>query len=207
MKLLIVFCWHGDSERIERHEPYWKRSGCELLYSFPWDAPLRNRPGFCHERSQQYGEGMIGRHVATLRYALTMGAEAVYCTEADSICLGSAPDPFADAVGGYVFPDNNERFRAKSFTHWAWSFSRPILKRFVEAAEKDWDARTELFPDRWLSWVCERHGIPLRHDERVFSRNQFDTPELVTEARQAVARGCWHLHGTKTAEQLRDVLL
>lgn len=205
-KLLLVFSWAGDQERVNRHMPYWQKSGCRVLPVFPWDAPLCT-PGLCAHSSEQFGVELVKRHIYALRHAYDSGAKYVYCTEADSICLGPAPLPFKDAVGGYVFNDpDNPQFRAKTFTHWFWSFNRHILKRFLEAAENDTDAMNERFADRWLSLVCERHGIPLQHDERVFSRNQFNEPSLMQEARAAKDRGCWAFHGIKTESQLQDFL-
>lgn len=206
-KVLIIFTWLGDQDRIERHEPYWKRSGCQLLYSFPCDAPLTIRPGFCSQWSEQYGESMLKRHIDTLRFCYDAGFDSVYATEADSICLKAAPEPFGTSVGGYVFNDpDNERFRASTFTHWAWSFNRDVLGRFLDAAESDTDALREKFPDRWLSLICERHNIPLRHDDRVWSRNQLDQPDIVRDARQAVQDGVWAIHGVKHSHQLDELL-
>jgi hypothetical protein len=206
MNLLLVFCWAGDEARFHRHLPHWQKSGLRVLPVYPYDAPL-TVPGLCAFRSEQFGPELLRRHIFALRHAYDAGAETVYATEADSVCVGTAPQPFEDAVGGCLFHDPaNPQFRAKTFLHWFWSFNRPVLARFLAAAEADKDALQERFADRWISLVCERHGIPLRHDERVFSRNQFDTPELLAEARAARSGGAWAFHGTKTEEQLRALL-
>jgi hypothetical protein len=204
--ILLVFCWKGDQERFERHLPFWRKSGCFILPVYPHNEPM-TIPGLAVGRSQQFGVELIDRHIYGMRFALECGAKNIYCTEADSICLGKAPEPYRDAVGCCLFNDpDNPRFRAKTFAHWFWSFNRDVLGDFLDAAEKDGDARTELYADRWMSWVCEKHGIPIRDDPRVYSRNQFNYPEIMDEARFARSKGVWAMHGVKTETQLYTLL-
>ncbi len=98
---------------------------------------------------------------------------------------------------------------AQHFYHVPWVFRRDAAIRFVEAGRRILDkgicsyGSPESSPDVFVGLIVERFGFKLQTDLwRQYSRNSFDRPGHLEEARQAYRDGVDVIHGCKTAEEL-----
>jgi hypothetical protein len=208
--LLVIMCYGGDLERIQRHLPFWRESGCDLLFVSPVDDPIRfeqvGHPCAQYALSEHHGVELIRRHIFAFNYSLLHSVEydAFSFIEADSITLGAIPDHPCGGLRCFVWENTSKpRFQADHYFHWPLWADRSTLAHIASVARTD--EPEEGFPDRWLALLCERHSIPFTHEPRAFSRNQLDNPDYMQSAVDAIKAGAIWVHGVKTKEQLEEL--
>jgi hypothetical protein len=202
-------CYGGDMERIHRHLPFWRKSGCDLLFVSPVDRPVRfesvGEPCVQFALSQHYGVELLKRHIFAFNYVLTLPIYEAFCfIEADSITLGAIPDHPRDGLRCFVWENTSKpRFKADHYLHWPLWMTRRTLEQIAEVATIQ--EPEEGFPDRWLGLLCEQNNIHFRHEPLAFSRNQLDCEDYMNSAVDAVKAGALWVHGVKTKEQLEEL--
>lgn len=203
--LLVIFAYGGMDDMIERHWPFWERAQCDMLLSFPTDAPCK-RGGLAFNSSQHHGAEIMRRIFRTFGHVLKMGYDTYYFTEGDSICLRKVPRALEGGLHGFLWKNNDPNFRASSYPHYCHSMNRNTLTKLA-LMSKQYDPGAEMgFQDRLIGRICEETGIPMFHrPDLCYSRNRLDTPEYVQQARDAIAGGVCFVHGIKTALELEEV--
>lgn len=203
--LLVVFAYAGMDEMIERHWPTWEKSGCDILLCFPVDAPCK-RGGLAFDTSCHYGAPLMRRTFAAFKHVLQLGYDTYYFIEADSVCIGEAPQRLLYGVQCFAWNNSDPQFKAKRYLHWPWGMNRKTLTQ-LEAVCKYYPPSAEQgFPDRLLGLICEENEIPTMHrPDLAYSRNRLDTPEYVAQAREAIKNGAKFIHGVKTQQDLDNL--
>jgi len=205
--LLTVFTWAGDDERIERHWPYWERSGCDILLSYPVDAPCA-RPGVAFHRSCHHGPELISRIFRTFEHVSGRQYATYYFIEADSVILGRVPVQLPPGFHGYFLPNDNEaRFAAPLYPHYAHGMGRATLMDVIQGMALSEVDMEEGYPDRFLGRVLFENYIPMTNRvDLMYSRNLLDQPKYIAGARDAIAHGALFIHGIKEQHHLDAIL-
>lgn len=200
--ILTVFCWAGDDERIERHWPYWERTGCDILLSFPINAPCK-RGGLAFGKSEHHGPEIMGRIFKTFRHVLQFNRDCYWFTEADSITLKKAPQHIEGGLHGFLWQNPDLRFKASQYPHYPHGMNHNTLAKLAIVSAKYDLSAEEGFQDRLIGRICEETGIPMIHRaDLAYSRNLLDTDEYFFQAQEAIDKGITFLHGIKTKQQL-----
>lgn len=210
--LLVIFCIQSEDEICRMFLPYWQRSGCDLLFSSPLDAPSKLE-GVQHVR---FGRKLTdkasdywffqSRWLDTMKYCLTLPFEGFVFTCYDSICLGALPlVGRKDSIHTFACGPTPQ-FESTWGLHPPWCFGVDVLKEFVEAAGREPITLEGGVADRWLPCVMQRNDIAFEPCNWSWSRNGIDTFEYAESARQAIASGVLFVHGVKNKAQL-DLIL
>ncbi len=220
---------HGDAiETINRHLPIWKAYTDNLLIVSPKDNPciLNEIDCLSIEKKQHNGPHTLSRHLFAMKAALGYNSDVYVFLEYDAIML-RRPE-LRPITQGNLF---HERFfnrrdeksikQGHCYLHFPWIFPADKLKQFVKyvdlSVENDTQDRIRYMHDVWITQKLmklnmEVHnllGLTLNAPNGTgegFSRNSFDTPELVSDAICAVKNGAYALHGIKTKEVLEKIL-
>lgn len=200
--LLVIFCWKGDNERIERHWRTWEKMECEILLSFPVDQPCQ-RGGLAFNKSQHHGPEVMSRIFRTFEFVLNMRHETFYFLEADAIGLRPPPKELTNGLHGFLWDNKDPKFKASRYPHYLQGMNRETLQSFSDAV-KNYDPSGEQgFQDRLIGRICEENGIPMVHrPDLTYSRNLIDTDEYFEQAQQAIDNGVCAIHGIKHQWQL-----
>lgn len=207
--LLLIFCYGGDNERIERHYPFWHRSaGDNIWFVCPEDSPVSGvETVLAHGKSQQFGPELIKRMLYGMNLALGLSdADAFLVTEADCVTVGTIPDHPKDGFRCVIYANGDPAWKASSYIHTPWWFDRPTMDAVVRAMSALAPDAELGFPDRHVAWACEQARITPIRDNRLVSHNQFDLPRYMEDARRSIAKGAFALHGVKTEAQLKQLL-
>lgn len=219
-KTLLVIQAHGGMEpHIQRHWPYWKASGLDILGidrldgRVNWPEPV---PSMSIGRSTYIDKesgNMIRIMVETFRYCLN-NLWAQYSDfmmiDYDAVIVSKPPlhpGGFASTLAAYCPPE----WKTKSTRCFGtpWWMDRETCVRFVEEGERslalgDYDNGT---PDCYCGLILDRTGIqwiPVNS----FHRNTLDMriPGFLEDCRQAIIGGAWIIHGFRDPQHLAYVL-
>lgn len=200
--LLTIFCWKGDDERIDRHWGSWEKTGCDIILSFPVDAPCR-RGGLAFELSQHHGANIMRRIFDTFNRVRLIGYDTYWFGEADMIGIRSAPIEISDGLHGFLWDNKDPQFKAKQYIHYAQGMNRKTLSDVCVACHSVAPDSEQGFQDRFLGMVCENNNIPLIHRADItYSRNALDRNEYFEQAQTAIDSGVSFVHGIKEQWQL-----
>lgn len=211
--LLVIFNVGAEDPVCRDFLPWWQKSGYDLLFSSPLDAPSRLAgvehvhfgKALTHRSHDDYWQYQ-SRVLDTMKYCLTLRPEVFLFTQFDSICLGPLPRFDENACVMHLQGYDAPPFKSKKFWHPPWLFGRVILQRFVEHASRH-DIRCEQgVMDRWLAWIMECHGIEPTPCSWSWSANSMDTAQRTESARQAVRDGKLFFHGIKNKSMLERLL-
>lgn len=216
--LLIIFNVAAEDDVCRLFLPFWQRSGCNILFSSPYDARSQ-LDGVLHfyagkamirdrsPRDQRSWWWYQSRVLATMKAVVKLPYDGFVFTQYDSICLNAFPLTCMDLCHAHVASNNSPAFRAKTFVHPPWCFSTTGLQAFItEALKHEIDSEHGIM-DRWMAWVLECAGIPVTPtNEWSWSANSIDTPELVQSCRNAITQGAKFVHGVKNQQQLDAIL-
>lgn len=213
-RLMVVLNVGNEDEICKTFLPYWQKSGCDLMFSSPLNAPSALE-GVKHVR---FGRALTGkadenwfyqsRVLDTMKYCLGLDYDAFLFTQYDSIALGHLPEIGTDDCVQHLCGGDAKPFKSSFFVHPPYCFGKNRLRQFVEAADKYPIETTEFgVQDRWLSLILEEQKIPWQQSNAwTWSANAIDTPELMQSARNAVKNGIRFFHGVKNAQTLNQLL-
>lgn len=214
-RLLVIFNVGDEDDVCRLFMPYWKRSGCDILFSSPVDNPSRL------ERVLHLHTGLAldpvkratwwkyqARVLATMEDCLYLDYEGYIFTQYDSICLGVLPEIRREDCVHHVFGNNDPNYAASYFVHPPWCFGREQLVRFTRAARNYPIEAEHGVMDRWMAWIMEREKFVVTpSNDWSHSVNSYDTPGRITEGREAIfVKGVRFIHGVKSAVQLNQLL-
>jgi len=211
--LLAIFAHAGTSEAVNRHWPFFKRLGADILgvgrintvVLWPHEIEHLVNVG---EQSYVNGDNLPNRFLDTLAHMLTFPHEDLILTEWDSIFLKPLPpNPDCD-FEGTLFYNVDPNFECPHYFHPYWRFTRKSAAAFIEHG-RELVKRGNIEhgqKDRFVGRVV----MDLRFRWKAtgcFSANTIDTPELQAKARQYINDGGYFIHGVKTKEQLDSLCL
>lgn len=218
MKTLLVIQAHGGMEpHIERHWPYWKASGLDMLGVDRVDAKVKwpekidtMSIGLSTYIDKETGN-MIRIMVRTFNECLMIQDYSDFMMIDYDAVIVSKPPPhpggFASTLAAFCPPEWQTKSTRCFGTPW-W-MDRETCARFVEEGERslalgDYDNGT---PDCYCGLILDRTGIPFT-PVNSYHRNTLDMrlPSLLNECKEVIKKGAWIIHGFRDAQHLDYVL-
>lgn len=204
--LLVIFAYSGMDDMIDRHWESWQKTGCDILLSFPVDAPCR-RGGLAFEKSQHHGAEIMKRIFRTFEHVMNLPYITYYFTEADSMGFCCPPRLLKDGLHCFKWYNNDPNFKAQYYPHYCHGMNNMTLFKLFKASKRYEPSQEQGFQDRFIGMVCEENGIEMHHrPDLCYSRNLLETDEHFSEARQAIKNGVAFIHGVKHEWQMQKLL-
>lgn len=207
--LLVIHGYASANDMIERHWPFWRQSGCDILGVGREDSEVRwpEKIQTVNIGADRYADkdNLCRRLVDTFRYCLTLPYDDFCILEADAINLG----PIGAHTGGLLTNKvgaGSEGFKGNQYFHCPWWADRMTAEWIVEFGDvmlRDGDIE-QGWPDRFLGWMFEKFNLPWTQ-VRAYSENTIEGEASIKRARKAVESGVKFVHGIKTAEVLAEV--
>lgn len=211
--LLAIFAHHGTEDALQRHWPFFERTGADIIGIGRLDTKVNWPTGTLTDvnvglQSYVNGNNLPNRFLDTLELMLNFPHEDLILTEWDSIFLKPLPpNPDCD-FEGTLFYNEDPNFECPHYFHPYWRFTRKSAQRFIDHG-RELVKRGNIEhgqKDRFVGRVV----MDLRFRWKAngcFSANTIDRPELQAEARKYIAEGGYFIHGVKTKEQLDSLCL
>ncbi len=215
MSVLLAIQSHpGANDRVDRNFPYWQRQQPDWVYGLgttdglcKWPSGVRRID--CGPDSYLSGPTLPKRMCDELAALLEVPWGTLIFIESDCVIFHRLPvEDMKEGIAAHLAGFQTQGSLAQHFFHSPWCFKREDAIRFVDCGRRVLDegiayGSPESSPDVFFGWVCERNGFKVQTDLwEEYSRNSFDHPEHLVEARQAYRDGVDVLHGIKTAEEL-----
>jgi hypothetical protein len=202
--LVIVLAHAGAQDCFDRHLPFWRGHGSDILVFCPEDAPVKTSlQTVLIGRAQHAGPTAGERFRKIWEAALNLNYDRYLYFEGDALSLDSRVPAFAQNETGFFgneFSNNDPRFQGKRFHHPPYFCDRQSLWHYVKARREFPDGFEEGFSDRQISLVCDRAGIPFHGWSAAgFSRNTIEPggPTMMAQAAHAAREGSTMYHGVK----------
>lgn len=218
--ILLIHSYPKGSETLKRHWPYFMNSGADEIWVIgttegecwaPEGIPLV-RVG---EDRYIDGPHLPNRLIDTLEWGACTEHEHILIAEYDVLFLSPIKVKMMEhAVAAHRAGSQTWGSTAKSFYHPPWLFKREFAKRFIEEGRKviaegipdrkrGQPPPPEASPDVFFGLVVERLGQPVQIDLWTeYSRNGFDVPGHLGEAREARRNGVVVIHGIKSKMEM-----
>jgi hypothetical protein len=211
---IIVFNIGDEDGICTSFLPYWRKSGCDIIFSSPVDCPSR----IPSQEHIHVGKKLTGDHkswwvyqsrvLETMKLCLKMDHSWFCFTQYDSVCFGELPPPednqCVTAIAGYGASGQSTPF----FVHPPWMFGRTALSRFVEESDRHPITIENGIMDSWMSYILIKANIPIHDCLRKWSWtcNSIDTPHLLELARNFYQKGGLFIHGCKNLKTLEAII-
>jgi hypothetical protein len=221
MRTLLAIQAHGGMEpHIQRHYPFWKNSGLDILGIDRTDAQVawpENIPHVSIGKStyiDRQGGNMIKILVESFRYCLSYLPERYsdfMMIDYDAVIVRTPPPHpspgFASFLASRCPPDWNTKSTRCFGTPWWMDRKSTVI--FVKKGEEmiangDYDNGA---PDCYCGLILDRTDIPFV-PVNAFHANTLDMrlPRILYNCKQAVDNGAWIIHGFRDEQHLDYVL-
>lgn len=217
-KITTVIFAHGDAiETVRRHLPVWKSNTDNLLIISPNNNPCIVDGVDCltHEGRQHHGPLSLKRQQFAMKTALLYESDLYIFLEYDALLLKRPK--FRNIIQGNLYNEqlflekNIEKVDWRCFLHFPWIFPKKQLKAFLKNVSLEEGDSTP--QDIWLANKLMQHKFKVYNlmgeitgVYEGFSKNSFDTNELINIAVDKVKQGAYALHGIKTKEVFERIL-
>ena len=213
--LLAIHSYPGGNDALQRHWPYFQNAGASEIWTIGTEGGGTKAPeGVVYEigaNSYIDSEHLPNRMLNTLDKMLSCEEfDWLMLAEYDTlfvhqIDLSKIEKPVAAHLAG-VHPQCK-------FYHGPWVMNREFAEAFVTAGRMivksgvcNYNSR-ESSPDVFFGLVCQQLGQDVQDDLWTeFSRNSYDIPGDLDEARTAVRNGVDVVHGIKHEHELAYIL-
>ena len=213
MRLLLVTFHPEASAACDRHYRFWATAGCDRIIGatsrlqgsrWPTDDLVEIGPyGYIS------GPRLPLRLIQTLEHAIALGADEICVVEWDCIFFQPLPAVIPAGFTMNVTGGPGKNYRATRYFHVPWIFDRATAIAAVEIGHRLLaEGIHELgSPDIFMGLITDLAFLPV--NEGVFtsySRNAFDLPGHLAEARAAYRAGVTAIHGLKSEKELAFIL-
>ena len=213
MRLLIVTFHPEASAACDRHYPFWQKAGCDRIIGVTSRSDKSRWPTPDFIEIGPYGyisdSRLPLRLIQTLEHAISLGADEICITEWDCIFFKPLPVVIPPGFTMNTTGGGGKNYRATRFFHPPWFFDRASAITAVEIGRQLLsEGIYELgSPDIFIGLITDLAFLPI--NEGVFtsySRNAFDLPCHLAEARAAYRSGVTAIHGLKSEKELAYIL-
>ncbi len=223
--LLGVFSYPGANPAILRHWPFFERQKANMIYGIGTDDGKCEWPEGVQSvdvgRNQYIdGPGLPNRLLDTIElFLLLKDWDVLLLAEYDCLIFNSLPLDQVGTIAAHRAGSATWGSKAQSFYHPPWAFSRTYAAAFLlpgrtaiaegicPGREQGRAPTPESSPDVFIGFVTGVADIPVQTDLwSEYSRNAFDIPGHLDEAREAYRNGVDVIHGVKTAAELKFIL-
>ena len=216
----------GGNAALLRHWQYFLRSGAdEIEIVMTNDDTHEWLPKGINGVKIGRDSYISGRHlpqrlVDTVNTGLNNKTKFQHILVAEYDCLFAKRiryEAMEHGMAGYRAGSQTWGSKAKSFYHPPYLFKREAAEKFVSVAQEEINSGVcdrergqpdppEASPDVFVGLISEKYNIPIQDglwDE--YSRNSFDLPGHLDEARAAYKNGIDVLHGVKSSFELEFI--
>jgi hypothetical protein len=212
--LLCIHSYPGANETFARHWTNYQKFGADRIVGigtednhcvFPCESV--NIGPNAYMKIGGKDDHLCRRLLDTVKWCLTQSEDHFAIIEYDTIPLKKIPKwngVCASLTGGQV-----NGSKATQFFHNPWLFTRdsgPELVRALEAALGDSAEYPDNSPDLYFGLACERAGIKVGCNFKLFTRNRLDAPGDLDLAVEAAENGAHVIHGVKTEEEYNSIM-
>lgn len=217
--LLVIQAHAGMEPHIERHWPYWKSSGLDILGidrvdgRVTWPEAIESVAIGKSTYIDKAGGNMNRILVESFNCCLDRQFSEYtdfMMIDYDAVIISKPPPHpghFASFLAAYCPPEWGTKSTRCFGTPW-W-MDRETCRKFVAygdvmLASGEFDSGA---PDCYCGLILDRSGIPFT-PVNSFHRNTLDMrlPRLLNECKEAIANGAWIIHGFRDAQHLDYVL-
>jgi hypothetical protein len=214
--LLAVLSHSAANDRVFHGWRWYERAGCDILGVGRFDTrvlwPVSPRlVATLDSGAESYvcGDNHLKRFLSTLEYflvePLVRHYDAILVTEYDVIF----PRPLPAHTGGLITAlagHRSEGFLSENFYHSPWWVDRPTANAMLTFGQRLLKLQMieHGFIDRWIGLLAELYDIPVTA-ANAYTQNSIDRPQFISEAREAITKGAYCVHGLKTMDQVRAV--
>lgn len=214
--LLCIHSYPGANETIERHWPWYKKFGADRIVGVgttdgkcTWPAGLDDVVDIgenAYMKLNGKDDHLCRRLLDTVRWCLTQPEDRFAIIEYDTLPLKKMPKwkgVNASLTGGKI-----NGSKASSFYHNPWLFDRisgEALVRAMEAVLPESAEYPNNSPDLFFGLACERAGIKVGCNFKLFTRNSLDAAGDLDLAVDAAMEGAHVIHGVKLPEELHTI--
>jgi hypothetical protein len=211
--LLCIHSYPGANEAIQRHWPFFEKSGASRIIGIGTEG------GGCvfpvgqveiGHNSYMKVDGSPDDHLCrrlldTVRWCLVQPEERFVICEYDTVFLRELPEfsgICAHQTGGRI-----HNSISPSYHHNPWAFDRESgerLANWMEQALPVSQCHPNNSPDLFFGLACDMGGLKVGCPWGMFTRNTLDHD--LDLAVQAVRDGAHVVHGVKTEEQLEPLI-
>lgn len=212
-KPLVVVTGHKTVKKtIERHWPYFKRSGADLC-----GAASENTPDLWPEKiplidlgpEQGRGGDVLCRNfITTLREFLNhpelQEYDSVAICEYDCVFVAPLP-PFSGGFRACLAGGPYPGLKANNFWHPIWQMDRAMACRvIIHGTKMIQEGDTEKgFTDFFVGRINDLHELGIVHFPGIYSQNTMEVPACQEQCRLLIQeKRVFFVHGIKTKEQL-----
>lgn len=207
-----IFSYAAANAIVARHWPYYCLSDAALWGIGRIDSKCEWPKGLYAQtdigRDGYVGKGNLCQRLVDAMSKFAFGHELkafsdLCLIECDAIFTRALPNHPGGLVTHYAGA-HSDGFLSTRYFHTPWWVDRETAS--LIAGMGQWLLNHGMnehdFPDRFMGLVCDRCPEIKIHQPNSFSVNLLDTPELMTQARDAITKGAYYVHGVKTAQQL-----
>lgn len=212
--LLCIHSYPGANDTFRRHWPSYQQFGADRIVGVgttdgkcTWPDGLDAVVDIGENAYLGPGDALCRRMLDTVKWCLTQPEDKFAIIEYDTIPLRRMPEWFgvsACLTGGKV-----NGSLANQFFHNPWLFDRasgPALVAALEQVLPESASYPNNSPDLFFGLACERAGIKVGCNFKLFTRNRLESPEDVELACKAVTQGYHVIHGVKTAAVYQTIM-
>lgn len=218
--LLVIFSHSKANETVRRHWPYYLNSGCDILgvgrtdTHCQWPVPDGRFIGEINVGKESYanGDNHIVRFLDTLEHCMNAPELKKYKAwafiEYDGVLFAPIPTPRIDTFYGKRAGYKDQGFLGQQYLHTPWIFDRIMAGRVLKAGRAMLQAGLieRGFLDRWFGLMIDLYDLDWKDTgAETYTQNSLDTTEKISDARRAIAAGCFYVHGIKTESQLKEL--
>ncbi len=199
MMLLAVLTCQSATETAQRHWPSWREHFENIVFVTPIDSKCWVPEGVQEWKAgrdyyldrDRPDDNLPRRTIETLDKCLMTKHDYFVIAEYDCLFF-STPKPHGKFFGTMF----NE------FIHPPWGMNRNDAARFVRAGRAllQNNLISGGWPDRHMRALYDLVS-PESIDVENYSKNTLDHPWMIEEARMAIERGAFSIHGVKTQDQ------
>jgi len=218
-KITTVIFAHGDAiNTVNVHLPIWKSNTDNLLIVSPNNNACIVNGIDCltYEGRQHHGPLSLKRQMFAMNAAMLYDSDYYVFLEYDALLLKKPKNRNiiqCNVWNEHVLlqKDQTAMDEWKCFLHFPWIFPKKELIEFLKVVTLDENDETP--QDVWLAQQIMKHDFKIYNLMGVktgvwegYSRNSFDTVELVNNAIQHVQNGAYALHGIKTKDVFDKII-
>lgn len=222
--LLCVMTYPGGNETLKRHWPFFLRQEADyyrVITTTEGDCFAPEGVEHSAIGGNKYIDGphLPNRMLDTIEKLLERNWRHLIMAEYDCLWLKPIKAESVRTVAGHYAGGPTWGSKTKGFFHCPWVFARESAMEFLKVGRhaiaggicpdrpRGQGSAPECSPDVFFAYCCERANIPVEMAVWLeYSRNSFDLPGHLEEARAAAKAGAHVIHGCKTKDQLDFIL-
>lgn len=213
--LLAIHSYPGANETFARHWDNFKLSGADRIVGigtlgggceFPCEYTCIGENAYMKLKGKD--DHLCRRLLDTVKWCMTQRKHDRF-TIAEYDCLFLKKFPKFHGVSAFKTGGPVNGSKTSQFFHPPWSWDRESGPKLIAAMEAVLEESAEYpnnSPDLFFGYACEKAGIEVSCNYKMFTRNSWDAPGDLDLAIEAAKDGAHVLHGCKFDHEFNSVM-